>query len=260
MIDGLLLGLVQGLTEFLPISSSGHLLLAEDLLGFRPQGLYFEVGLHVATLLSVVVAYRVRLLDLSSGLLRLDRQAWRYAALLVIASIPAAIAGLGFRDVFASAFDTGPMLGVAFLVTAAVLWSTRWTREGPKGVSPTIGMVLVIGLAQAIAIMPAISRSGMTIAAALWLGIPPVAAAEFSFLLAVIAIGGSGLMEVSHLPGGVDLLAPGLLFAFIAALLSGIWAIRLLVRLLDRGRFHAFAWYCGSLGLLSLVWYGLMHR
>ena len=256
MFDGLLLGFVQGLTEFLPISSSGHLLLAEDLLGFRPQGVYFEVGLHVATLLSVVIAYRTRLLGVTRGLLRRDQQEWRYVVLLVIGSLPAGVAGLGFRDVFTSAFETGPMLGAAFLVTAAVLWSTRWTRPTPEANPLTVGAALLIGLVQAFAILPAISRSGMTIAMALWLGIRPVAAAEFSFLLAIIAIGGSGLVEVSHLPPGVDVFSPGLIVAFAAAMLSGVWAIRFLVRLLDRGRFHAFAWYCAGVGLITLVWYG----
>jgi undecaprenyl-diphosphatase len=253
--DGLVLGLVQGLTEFLPISSSGHLVLAEELLGYRSPGLYFEIGLHVATLLSVFIAYGRRIRHLLHGLLSREGEAWRYAGLLVLASVPAAIVGIGFREVIEKAFEPGPLLGVNFLVTAAILWSTRRvvSRATSDRVSP--GAAIAMGVGQAIAIVPAISRSGTSIAAGLWAGVSPARAAEFSFLMSVIAIAGSAVLEVRHLPPGADLLNTGFLTAFVAALVSGVWAIRFLVALLRSQRFHLFAGYCATLGLFTILWY-----
>lgn len=256
LLDGFLLGLLQGLTEFLPISSSGHLVLGQRLLGFEPTGILFEVVLHVATLLSVVIAYRERLSGLLVGALRREPESWRYIGLLLLGSLPAAVAGIGFRSFFERAFDSGATLGIGFLITAILLYSTRWAKPGPVPDSITPGTALVMGLAQAVAILPAISRSGSTIAAGLWAGVAPAAAAEFSFLLSIVAIAGSGLLMALEIPAGFDLWSPGLLVASLTALVSGVWAIRFLVRLLKGGRFHLFAWYCAALAVLVLVWTG----
>ena len=254
-LQGLFLGLVQGLTEFLPISSSGHLVLAEEVVGFHPPGLYVEVGLHVATLLSVFIAYWPRIVGLTRGLFTGDRAAWRYASLLILASVPAAIAGLFFRDFFVDSFDSGVSIGIQFLVTALILWATKPVEGRATGQEISVKAALLIGVAQAIAILPAISRSGATIATALWLGIAPSPAAEFSFLMSIIAVAGSAVLEARHIPPGADLLAPGFLVAFVAALLSGIWAIRFLVALLRKGRFHGFALYCAAIGVFTILWY-----
>lgn len=253
--EGLFLGLVQGLTEFLPISSSGHLVLAEEVVGFHPPGLYVEVALHVATLLSVFIAYWSRISGLTRGLLTRDRGAWRYAGLLVLGSVPAAFAGLFFRDYFVESFDSGVSIGIQFLVTALILWATKPVEGKATGQEISVKAALLIGAAQALAILPAISRSGATIAAALWLGIAPGPAAEFSFLLSIIAVAGSAVLEIRHIPPGADLLSPGFVIAFVAALLSGIWAIRFLVALLRRGRFHGFAAYCAAIGIFTILWY-----
>jgi len=258
--DGLVLGLVQGLTEFLPISSSGHLVLAEELLGYRTPGLYFEIGLHVATLLSVFIAYGARIRNLVHGLLSREGEAWRYAGLLVLASVPAAIVGIGFRDLIERAFEPGPLLGVSFLVTAAVLWSTRRVVLRAKEDRMSAAAALAMGLGQAIAIVPAVSRSGTSIAAGLWAGVSPARAAEFSFLMSVIAIAGSAVLEVRHLPPGVDLLNVGFVTAFLAAMVSGVWAIRFLVALLRSQRFHFFAGYCAAVGVLTILWYTVFQR
>jgi undecaprenyl-diphosphatase len=252
--EGLLLGLVQGLTEFLPISSSGHLVLAGELLGFRPPGLYFEVVLHVATLLSVILAYGARVRALLRGLAARDSTSWRYLGLLVLASLPAAGAGFLLRDFFAQTYDFGPGIGVAFLCTAALLWSTRYLRPLATRSHVTVRAALAMGAAQALAIFPAVSRSGTTIAAGLWTRLAPVPAAEFSFLMSLAAVAGSVVVELPHLPAEVDLLAPGFVIGFVAALLSGIWAIRFLVALLRKGRFHLFAGYCATLGIATLWW------
>ena len=258
--QGLLLGLVQGLTEFLPISSSGHLVLAERLVGFQPQGVFFEVVVHIATLLSVLVAYRVKLLALLGGILRGDRESWRYVLLLVLASIPAGLAGILLRDYFERSFHSMPALGWQFLITAAILWSTRYAVSRATSTQVTTLHAILIGIAQAFAIVPAISRSGATVAAGLWSGLSAEAAAEFSFILSIVVIAGSGVLEARHIPPGGGVFTLPLLIAFIAAMLSGLFAIRWLVSLLRHKKFHLFAPYCAVLGVLCLVWYGWLGK
>jgi len=256
--QGLILGLVQGLTEFLPISSSGHLVLAEKLVGFAPQGVFFEVMVHLATLLSVLIAYRRRIMELVEGLFAGQRASFTYAGLLLIASIPAGVAGIALRDYFERTFHSPVDLAWQFLVTAVLLWSTKWAAERTRGAPITIGRSLIIGIGQAVAIIPAISRSATTIVAALWTGVTPTAAAEFSFLMSIIVIGGSGILEARHIPPGLHLASSGLIWAFFAAMISGVIAIRLLVALLRSSRFHLFAPYCAAVGIFCLVWFGFL--
>ncbi|MSR02226.1 MAG: undecaprenyl-diphosphate phosphatase [Gemmatimonadetes bacterium] len=258
--QGLVLGLVQGLTEFLPISSSGHLVLAEEFVGYRPQGVFFEIIVHLATLFSVVIAYRQRILELLKGLVAGRREAFTDAGLLILASIPAAVAGLLWRDYFERTFHSPVDLGWQFLATAVLLWSTKFAAERAKGSPINWWRSILIGVGQAVAIIPAISRSGTTIAAALWTGVTPAVAAEFSFLMSIIVIAGTGILELGKIPTGVSLTEPGLVTAFGAALVSGIVAIRFLVALLRSGRFHLFAPYCAVMGVFCLVWFGWLGR
>ncbi len=258
--QGVLLGLVQGLTEFLPVSSDGHLAVIGHVAGVRTPGVFVEVALHVATLGSILVVYGRPFWELVVGVLRRRSDALRYAGLLLIGMIPAGVVGLLLEDLIARAFDSLWAAGVGFLVTAAALWSTRSrtrTIEGPSRPSPA--GALIIGLAQALAPLPGISRSGMTIASGLWVGLGAVPAADFSFLMAIPLIAGAGLVEARHIGtdvaqiGAVPLLA-GCLVAFV----SGVFAIRFLVALLRRGRFYAFAPYCLAVGLFTLA-YALWH-
>jgi undecaprenyl-diphosphatase len=258
--QGLILGLVQGLTEFLPVSSSGHLVLAEHIVGYKPPGVFFEVAVHVATLISVVVVYRRRIVQLITGLLTGQLAAWRYAGLLIIASIPAAVAGIALKGYFEASFHSMPALGWQFLITALVLWSTKYALPRATGREVTLPQSMLIGIGQAIAIVPAISRSGTTIAAALWSGLDAEVAAEFSFMLSIIVIAGSGLLEARHIPPGEQGLSLGLLCAFVAAAASGLFAIRFLVSLLKHKKFHLFAPYCAALGVLCLIWFGLLGK
>jgi undecaprenyl-diphosphatase len=252
--EGTVLGLVQGLTEFLPVSSSGHLVVAETAFGLSTPGVLVEVVLHVATLLAVFIVYRERLWQLAAGVLRGRPAEWNYVGLLAIGTIPAALVGLLFSDWVERAFDSLITVGIDFLVTAAILWSTRWTDRG--GVTnPSIAAAGGIGLAQALAVFPGVSRSGSTIAAATWLGMDPVSAAEYSFLLAIPAITGAAVLQIPAISRdalGVSL-GP-LAFGFAVALVSGIFAIRALVALLRRGGFYRFAPYCLALGIGTLLW------
>jgi undecaprenyl-diphosphatase len=252
--EGILLGLVQGLTEFLPVSSSGHLVVAQAAVGLSTPGVLVEVVLHVATLLAVVIVYWARLVELSAGCIAGRAQAWRAVGLLLLASIPAGIVGILFEDAIGRAFDSLLLVGVNFLVTGAVLWSTRRVRA-PRADSPGTGGAFAIGCAQALAIMPGISRSGTTVSAAMWLGIEPERAAEFSFLLALPAIAGAAVLQIPDLARGdvIDAWGP-LGISFLTALVSGVVAIRFLVRLLRLGVFYRFAPYCVGIGIVTVAW------
>lgn len=248
--DAIVLGLVQGLTEFLPVSSSGHLVMAQTFLGVPSPGVFLEVALHVATLLSVLVVYRMRLWSLVVGLLLRDPLALRYIGMLILATLPVVVIGLLFRDAVEAAFDTPYVTGFMLLVTGFILWSTSLGSGERPHVEPSPRIALVMGFAQCLALLPGISRSGSTIAAGLWTGFRGEKAAEFSFLMSVPAIAGAAVLQF----GEVEAVAftGALLAGFVAALLSGIAAIVSLVWLVRRQGFHKFAWYVWAVGLFFL--------
>ncbi len=253
--QGVVLGAVQGLTEFLPVSSSGHLVLAEALLGVRVPGVFVEVALHVATLLAVVLVYRRRIAELVRGAIARDQGTWRYLGLLVVATIPAGVIGVLFKGYFERTFHSLASLGLQFVITGAILWSTRLPRRTPAVAQPGLAAALGIGVAQAVAIIPAISRSGSTVAAGLWAGVDPVRAGEFSFLLSIPVIGGAAVLELPKLAQNAGAVgwAP-LVVSFVVAMASGVVAIRWLLVLLRQGRFYRFAPYCVVLGTATLLW------
>lgn len=273
--QSIVLGLVQGLTEFLPVSSSGHLVIASTFLDVVTPGVFVEVALHVGTLISVLIVYRQRVAALISGALRRDPGAWRYLGLLLLASIPAGLVGVFLQDQIEQAFGAPWVTGVLLIVTGFILWSTRRARNlhlrvadgggdaAALAVQPTATLArtgtiswkvaLGIGLAQAVAILPGISRSGSTITAGLWAGISGEDAAEFSFLMSIIVIAGAALLELRHFSSAVlDIGAGPLLFGFLAALITGILAIQSLVWLLRKQAFHIFAYYVWTIGALFL--------
>jgi undecaprenyl-diphosphatase len=254
-LEALLLGVVQGLTEFFPVSSSGHLVIFQTLLGVESEGgLVFEITLHVATLLAIVIFYRHRILDLLLGMLKRDPEAWSYVAKLAVGTLPVVVVGLTMRDWIAAQFVRPGLVAVAMLVTGAILMSTRRTMPSATLTDPTWRMALLVGCGQAIAILPGISRSGTTVATALALGLAPRVAAEFSFLLGIIAIAGAAVLMLPDLQG----VSPGMLRALgvgsLAALVSGIAAIWAFVRMLERQTFHLFAWYAFAVGTAFGTW------
>lgn len=253
-LEALWLGLVQGLTEFLPVSSSGHLVMAQSLLGLEESGVVFEVAVHVATLVSVLVFYRRRVAGLVVDTLRRRPEALEYVGKLFVATLPAVALVLVAGDFLESLFDRPLVVGVALLTTGAILWSTRSTLPGAHAGTPTWSNALWIGCAQAFAIVPGISRSGSTVAMALALGVAPAAAAEFSFLMSVPAILGAAVLKLGELatiaPDAVVPLAAG----SAAAGVSGVAAIWLFVRLLRSQGFHQFAYYVWGVGAAFLAW------
>ena len=254
VLQACLLGLIQGLTEFLPVSSSGHLVLAEAVLGVDAPGVVFEVVVHVATLCAVLWVYRERVSGLAVGVVRGDGPSLAYVGLLGLATVPAAAAGFWARNFFEGMFDR-PVAAAAFLlVSGLAAWSIRWSAPRAEDGRPGPGRAVAVGLAQAVAIFPGISRSGLTVATGAGLGVQVVRMAEFSFLLSVPAIGGAALLQVGELEGAARALgAPALALGFAAALVSGIAAIRIFVRMLETRTFHRFAYYCWAVGLAYLA-------
>jgi undecaprenyl-diphosphatase len=249
LLEAVALGLVQGLTEFFPVSSSGHLVLAEALLEVNPPGVLFEVLVHLATMLSVVVLYRRRLIQLLLGTLHGSREDSRYVGMLALASVPAALAGLALGDSVARLFDRPLLAALALLITGCVVYTIRWLAQLGQRSDPGWVGSLAVGTAQAVALIPGISRSGVTVAAALSFGTGRAAAAEFSFLLSVPAIFGASLLQLPQLAEGAEGIGVvQLIAAAVAAFTGGIAAIVLFVRWLRRGSFHRFAYYCWLVG------------
>lgn len=256
-LEAALLGVVQGLTEFLPVSSSGHLVLAQALLGVSLPGVLFEITVHVATLGAVLWVYRDRVAELAVGVVRLDRASLRYVAMLALASLPAAALGLTAREAVEGAFDQPSAAAALLMVTGVLVWTLRWTASSAEDAEPGAGPALWAGCAQALALLPGISRSGATVAAGVWRGVDAVRMAEFSFLMSVPAIGGAALLQLDGLEAATAVgAATPLAVGFAAALVSGVAAIRLFVRALEARAFHRFGWYCWAVGggYLAAAW------
>ncbi|MDW7712152.1 MAG: undecaprenyl-diphosphate phosphatase [Deferrisomatales bacterium] len=250
-LESVLLGVLQGLTEFLPVSSSGHLVLAQSLLPrFRPPGVLFEVLLHGGTLLAVMVYFRRDLWEVLRSLRPGgDPARRRLALLLAAATVPTAFIGLAFQGPLEALFHAPRSAAAMLLVTGALLWVSEALarpRVGIEGVG--YGRALAVGTVQGLAIVPGISRSGSTIAAGTLLGVRGEDSARFSFLLSVPAILGALVLHLPEL-GAVE---PGRPAAYAAgtaaAFLSGLWALRFLMSAIRRGRFRWFAVYCWLLG------------
>ncbi len=253
--EAVFLGALQGATEFFPVSSSGHLVVGQTLLGLEIPGVQFEVVVHVATLISVMVVYRGRLITLLYGTLRQEGDAWRYVGLLALATVPAGIVGVLFGDAIEELFESPFVPAFGFFVTGAILWSTRRALARKEWTRPGWGVALLIGFAQAFALVPGISRSGTTVAMALWLGVAAEEAAAFSFLMAIPAIAGAALLQMPDLASqGLTVSGPALAAGFVVAAITGTLAIKAFVAVLERRAFHRFAIYCWALGAAFLFY------
>jgi len=252
VLSAAILGVVQGLTEFLPVSSSGHLVLAGALLGVPEGSLSFDIMVHLGTLTAVLAVYRADIARLIAGIAARRRPDLVLAGLLVLGSIPAGIAGFLLADGVESLFDSPAVVSAMLLVTGTVLFSTRFFRAGDRR-EPRAAGSLAVGLSQAVAILPGVSRSGMTISAGLLAGLGRESAARFSFLLSIPAILGAALLDLTG-GDGIGTLDPGVAATgFALSAVTGYFALRLLIRFLAAGRFHLFAWYCWALGGIGLA-------
>lgn len=245
----LLLGLVQGLCEFLPVSSSGHLVLLNTLFGIEEGTLFFSIMLHLGTLIAVFAVYYKKIW----ALLRHPFQ--RQVGMLLIALIPTVAMALLFKDFFENAYG-GSWLGIGFLLTACILLFAAKKRDGRKSAKTMgVGSALVIGAMQGVAILPGVSRSGSTIAGALFCGMSRREAADFSFLLSIPAILGSLVLELPDVvANGIgDISWVHILAGTAMAAVSGYFAIRVMLRVISAGKFRPFAFYVAVLGIFVLL-------
>ena len=258
-LEAIILGLVQGLTEFLPVSSSGHLVLTQELMGVEDKGVTFEILVHFGTLLSVIIYFWKRLWGLFLSILppfkeerKEDRKMIGY---LAIASVPAAIVGFSpLKDHFEGAYEKPALVGLLLVLTGAILFLPRLLKtKGTKEVG--IKSAIAMGLGQALAILPGVSRSGSTIVSGMVSGTKSSAAAEFSFLMAIPAIAAASLLEVKDLVTIETELLGAYIAGGVVAFLSGLAAIYAVLAAIRRGKFEYFGVYCVIAGLLAFFYF-----
>ncbi len=249
-LEAVILGIIQGLTEFLPISSSGHLVLFQKLFGLEEGNLTFDTMLHLGTLLAVFVIFR-------DDIVAMIKQPFSKLSILVVAgTIPTAIIGLALKDFFEQLFASGRTIGVEFIITGLILW---WAESRPFGYKKIEDITLLdaglIGVLQGAAIFPAISRSGLTIAGALFRGIERDTAARYSFLLSIPSILGAVVLQAKDIQkqgiGDVQLLP--MLVGTIVSAVFGYLAIKWMLRLIAGGKLKLFSYYVWFLGLVIVV-------
>lgn len=259
-IQALILGLVQGLTEYLPVSSSGHLTIGQEILGITSDdNLTFDVAVHVATVLSTLVILWKEVSWLLVGICKCKwNDETRYAANILISMIPVGIVGVFFKDYVEEIFGSGLLIvGICLLITAALLAFSYYYKPKQK---PNISLkdAFIIGLAQAIAVMPGLSRSGSTIATGLILGNDKAKLAQFSFLMVIPPILGEALLDVmkamKHGADAVtDISMSALAVGFIAAFISGCVACKWMVNIVKKGKLIYFAYYCVIVAVLAII-------
>jgi undecaprenyl-diphosphatase len=265
ILDAVLLAILQGFTEFLPVSSSGHLVLAQALLHVKdPQVLTFDVFVHFGTLISIALVFWKDILEILGAMwhavvsLRF-RESYRTSEPvrigigILVASIPAGVIGILFHHQVEEAFNDPKLVAVNLVITGLILFLTRLaTVQSDKRVG--VLNAFLIGIAQAVAILPGISRSGSTISSGMYLRLSPVRAARFSFLMAIPVIGGAALLESKNLlhAGTAIPLMPTIVGTVVAAVV-GYVAIRLLLRIVQRGAFSWFSLYCLVVGILAIL-------
>lgn len=253
MIRYALLGLLQGLTEFLPVSSSAHLVLAQAALGVTVPGVALEAAAHLGTLAALVLYFRRDLVRLATGV-RQRGEGRRDVGLLALSTLPVVAVGLLARGAIERAFGSPALVGWMLLVTAAALAVAHGLARRASRERVRIRDAVAIGLAQAAALLPGISRSGFTVAAGLACGLSPSAAARYSFLLAVPAIGGASVLVLLPAAGNRGGEWAGLALAMGCAFVSGLLAISFFLRVVRAGVLWPFALYCAALGIVALAW------
>lgn len=247
-----LLGLVQGLTEFLPVSSSGHLVVFQNWLQEEKTPVIFDLVLHIGTLLPIVWVYRQTVLDLIKGILTKPlAQENRLALWIVLGSVPTALIGILFEDLFEQIFHTPKMVASAFFVTGSFLFATQYLNKGERDEGQmTWKDALLIGAVQGLAITPGISRSGSTIAIAMLLGLKRDLAAKYSFLLSIPAIVGGFILKMDELTIDANTL-PSLGVGFVVSAVSGLFALKILLKLVNSGDFSKFAYYLWAIAIVG---------
>ncbi|MBT3176894.1 MAG: undecaprenyl-diphosphate phosphatase [Desulfobacula sp.] len=269
LYQGIILGIIQGLTEFLPVSSSGHLVLGQIFFGITQSQLAFDISVHMGTLLAVLVVYasnisamlvsvfnfisKAILLKPVAHLFKEDKNL-KLAYLILLGSIPTALIGLFLKQFEHILFSSAVLVGTMLILTGTILWVSRnyyFTENKKKGLG--IKQALIIGVGQGLAVTPGISRSGTTIALGMFLGLDRNNAAQFSFLLSIPAILGAQILSIKDMINNGLVIDPVTIYATIASFITGLIALKLLLSLVHSGRFHIFAPYCWLIGSLVLL-------
>ena len=266
--ESLILGLLQGLTEYLPISSSGHLTIASSLFGIEgEQNLAFTILVHVATVLSTLVILWKEIVWIFKDLFA--KQQWnsysnlnygtKYAINIVASMIPIGIVGVFFKEEVESLFGEGLLLvGICLVLTALLLFLSEWLQNKRQGQGHEVGYkdAIIIGIAQAFAVLPGLSRSGTTIATGLLCGVKKESVAQFSFLMVLIPILGEALLDVIDLLGGASIgsleIFPAIV-GFVAAFVTGCFACKFMIEIVRRQRLIWFALYCAIVGISTII-------
>lgn len=270
-LEAIILGLIQGFTEFLPVSSSGHLTIGKELFGIKTANLSFEIAVHTATVLSTIVALRKEIWVLLKGLFKFEYNSeTQYVLKIGVSMIPVLIVGLFFKDYVEQIFGSGLLIvGLMLLLTAALLTLSEFisrrrqciaNQESGKveEVGKEVGYkeAFIIGIAQAVAVLPGLSRSGSTIATGLMLGVKKSSIAQFSFLMVLVPILGQAFLELVGGEFAAD--ASGisthvLLLGFLSAFVSGFIACRWMIQIVKKAKLFYFAIYCTVAGLLAII-------
>lgn len=259
----IIVAIIQGLTEFLPVSSSGHLALAQYVLGIESPGVTLEVFLHFGTFMSVLVIFWKDVVKIIAALVLNFWKVWKYPKVMkenesfrmgiyiLLSMIPAGIAGFFLKDSINAIFNNLILVGIALLVTGVMLFLTQWAQNRER---PLKGWrVLLMGIAQAIAIIPGISRSGSTISTGLFLGMPREKIAKFSFLMALPLIFGATALEAGTAFANADFVWSSIIIGTITSFLFGYFAVKWLLAATVNGKLHYFGFYCLVVGFITLI-------
>lgn len=256
IVESIIIGVIQGLTEFLPVSSDGHIELGKIILGLQDIGLDFTILVHVATALSSVIIFRKDIAGIIAGLFRFSgNSSWKLIFMLAVSAIPVAIVGLLFMEEIESLF-TGNLVyvGIGLLGTALMLYLTTvaGTTDGPV----TFPKAFLMGIAQMFAVFPGLSRSGSTISTALLLNINREEATRFSFLMVLVPIFGQALLDgikISKDPSLWKLPIDVSIAGFAASFIVGLFACTAMIRIVKKGKLHYFSIYCVVIGVIALI-------
>lgn len=263
-----ILGIIQGITEFLPVSSSGHLVLFQRLFGLKEAEILFDIGLHLGTLVAVFIFFRKEISSITVSVINYCREAiqtgslfpakdnpdQKLALLIITGSVPTAIIGLLFHKIADRLFSSVLIAGSMLILTGVILFLTRFVKSPEKGSSLfSIKDSLIIGISQGLAVMPGLSRSGATIATGLFLGLKHETAARYSFLLSIPAILGATLLSFGDPSGETHFPLKIYLTGAFAACVTGYFALRFLFFIVKKGRLHYFSPYCLIMGIVSVI-------
>lgn len=248
ILEAIVLGIVQGITEWLPISSSGHLAIFQYFFKIE-ESIFFDLMLHLGSLVVVFIVFRKDILKLITGFFKGDKPTLIYIGKLALASFPIGLIGFLFNSQIKVAFGNIQVVGISLIITSVLLFLSKYPEKKTK--SLTFSNTFVMGVAQALAVLPGVSRSGSTISAGLMQGVNRKEAAKFSFLLFIPAILGASLFELSK---GFTVESPlPVLIGVLTTIVIGILSLKFLLNIINKGKLHNFGWYCLALGIAAIT-------